>query len=350
MSSAKNINDFDPNTAGNKNLNIFGLPFSTEDAKIVLLPVTWDVTVSFNEGTCNGPKSIFDASYQVDLYDSFFGNFWKAGIAMTKPSNILAKGNKTLRKEAEKIIEFASQGKSIANSTEQKKRLKIINNECRLLALTVKKESLKYLNKNKFVGVIGGEHSVSLGLMQALSEKYSDFGVLQIDAHADLRNSFEGFEYSHASAMYNALKIPAIKKLVQVGIRDYCEEEADLIRKSKKRISTFYDQDLKNKLYQGITWDKICDEIIKSLPDNVYISFDIDGLDPKLCPNTGTPVPGGLEFEQVNYLFEKLCKSGKKIIGFDLCEVSPGKDEWDANVGARLLYKLSGLTAKSNKW
>jgi len=350
MSSAKNINDFDPNAAGNKNLNIFGLPFSTEGSKIVLLPVTWDVTVSFNEGTCNGPQAIFDASFQVDLYDGFFGNFWKVGIAMAKPSNILAKGNKTLRKEAEKIIEYASQGKSIENSTEQKKRLKTINNECSNLALTVKNESLKYLNKNKFVGVIGGEHSVSLGLMQALSEKYSDFGVLQIDAHADLRNSFEGFQYSHASAMYNALKISEIKKLVQVGIRDYCEEEVEFIQKSKKRISTFYDHDLKNKLYQGITWDKICDEIINSLPANVYISFDIDGLDPKLCPNTGTPVPGGLEFAQVNYLFEKISKSGKKIIGFDLCEVSPGKEDWDANVGARILYKLCGLTAKSNKW
>ena len=103
-------------------------------------------------------------------------------------------------------------------------------------------------------------------------------------------------------------------------------------------------------MFEGKKWDQLCKEIVDLLPNNIYVSFDIDGLDPKLCPNTGTPVPGGLEFDQVNYLFEKICESGKKIIGFDLCEVAPGKDNWDADVGARILYKLCGFSAKSNKW
>ena len=148
--------------------------------------------------------------------------------------------------------------------------------------------------------------------------------------------------------MNNALKIPQVKKLVQLGIRDYCIDENETIIQSKGRIKTFFDRDVKHRLYEGQTWTSICNEIIAELPDHVYISFDIDGLDPKLCPNTGTPVMGGLETDQVFYLFEKIVLAGKKIIGFDLCEVAPGENQWDANVGARVLYKLANIMAKSN--
>jgi agmatinase len=130
---------------------------------------------------------------------------------------------------------------------------------------------------------------------------------------------------------------------VQVGIRDYCLEERDVIFHSENRVKTFFDQALKEELYEGETWKKICKKIIKKLPQKVYISFDIDGLDPKLCPNTGTPVAGGFELSQIFYLFKLLFESGRQVIGFDLNEV--GNAEWDANVGARVLYKLSILQA-----
>ena len=173
-------------------------------------------------------------------------------------------------------------------------------------------------------------------------------GILQIDAHADLRNAYEGFTYSHASIMYNAIQLPSISSLTQVGIRDICDYEVSIIN-TNKDIYTFYDKQLHEGTYNGKTWDTQCDEIIKTLPENVYISFDIDGLDPKLCPNTGTPVPGGLEFEQAMYLIKKVVDSGRKIISFDLCEVSPHENdnEWNANVGARVLYRLSNLMIKS---
>jgi agmatinase len=204
------------------------------------------------------------------------------------------------------------------------------------------------LNQNKLVALLGGDHSTPLGLMQALSEKYSSFGILHIDAHADLREAYEGFEFSHASIMYNAIKLPQVTRLVQVGIRDYCVAENQLI-KSDARITTFFDREIKQSQFEGVTWSVTCDKIIEALPERVYLSFDIDGLDPKLCPHTGTPVPGGLEFEQSIYLIEKLVHSGRTIIGFDLNEVAPGNDEWDANVGARLLYRLSNLCLVSNK-
>jgi agmatinase len=149
--------------------------------------------------------------------------------------------------------------------------------------------------------------------------------------------------------MYNALdKIPAIEKLVQVGIRDYCEEELDYINNSNGRVKTYFDRDIKNRMFEGETWKQVVDEIVNQLPQHVFISFDIDGLDPKLCPHTGTPVQGGFESEQVFYLLKKVFDSGRKIIGFDLNEVGVSNNEWDENVGARVLYKLCNLLTASN--
>jgi agmatinase len=206
----------------------------------------------------------------------------------------------------------------------------------------------KYRSMGKMVALLGGDHSTPLGMIKALSEEYESFGVLQIDAHADLRKAYENFEYSHASISYNALKLPHISKLVQVGIRDYCQSEA-ILAKENNRIYTFYDKDIKEDLYEGKAWKVICDDIVEQLPDDVYITVDIDGFDPKLCPNTGTPVAGGFEMEQILYLMKQVVKSGKKIIGFDLVEVAPGPegDEWDGNVGARILYRMSNLYAAS---
>jgi agmatinase len=186
-------------------------------------------------------------------------------------------------------------------------------------------------------------------MMQAIAEKHGKFAILQIDAHADLRNAYEGFEFSHASIMYNALKIPQVDKLIQVGIRDYCEEELNLITASNGRVKTFFDRDIKYAMYVGDSWDRVCNRIVRELPQTIYLSFDIDGLDPKLCPHTGTPVAGGFEAEQVLFLLEKIVRSGRQIIAFDINEVSPGTEgeEWDANVAARLLYRIANMARLS---
>jgi agmatinase len=140
-----------------------------------------------------------------------------------------------------------------------------------------------------------------------------------------------------------------MSKLVQVGIRDISEREVELSAENN-RVSTFYDWQLKNESYNGKTWANQVEEIISELPENVYLSFDIDGLKPELCPNTGTPVAGGFELQEISYLFFKLVDSGKKIIGFDLNEVAPGNDgDWDANVGARALWQLVCATEKSRR-
>jgi agmatinase len=338
------LSTFDPNSVGLLSNNIFGLPFSQEDATLVLFPVPWEVTVSYRPGTARGPEQIFDAAMQVDLFDPDVKDGWKKGFYM-QPVNedIKAKGD-YLRWCAEQVLEAMTEGKTIATDELLNEKLEEINEGGLMLRDWVYEMTGNLLKEGKLVGLIGGDHSTPLGFIKALADKHPNFGILQIDAHADLRVAYEGFTYSHASIMYNVLKeIPQVGKLVQVGIRDYCNEELDIIEQSKGRVVTFFDKNIKEDQYEGKTWKAICTNIIDALPQEVYISFDIDGLDPKLCPNTGTPVPGGFEVEQIFYLLKMLHASGRKIIGFDLNEVSCGEqdeDTIDSITGARVLFKL----------
>jgi len=343
--------NFDPNSVGLKSNNIFGLPFTEAEAQLILLPVPWEVTVSYRAGTSRGPENIFDAAMQVDLYDPDVEDGWKKGFYMLPvDKNILTKSD-YLRQCAELILADMVNGGDIASNEQLKEKLVEINEGGKLLRDWVYEMTISQLKAGKKVGLIGGDHSTPLGFIKALSELHDDFGILQIDAHADLRIAYEGFTYSHASIMYNVLQeVPQVKKLVQVGIRDYCNEELDIIKQSNGRITTFFDKDIKASQYEGTTWQAICKSVIDALPKKVYISFDIDGLDPKLCPSTGTPVPGGFETEQVFYLFKMLHASGKEIIGFDLNEVSIGDhtgDCIDAIVGARVLFKLCNFMVAS---
>lgn len=347
MSKEKKIATFNPNDIGDSNGNIFGLPFNTQESSLVIIPVPWEVTVSYSSGTANGPQAIYDASFQVDLYDPAVKDAWKMGIAMMPVSKKIKSESNKLRKKAEQYISLYASGKSADKHTRMRAIQSEVNEACHKMNKWVKKQALSVLQNQQIPALLGGDHSTPLGLMQALADTHTSFGILQIDAHADLRIAYEGFEYSHASIMYNALQIPAVSSLTQVGIRDYCEDEKNMID-SDARIHTFFDRDIKFEQFEGKTWKDTCRKIITTLPEQIYLSIDIDGLDPKLCPHTGTPVPGGFEFEQVVYLIQEVLLAGKKIIGFDINEVSPGKDEWDANVGARLLYKVSNLCLLSN--
>jgi agmatinase len=336
--------EFDPNSVGLKSNNIFGLPFSEEQSQLILLPVPWEVTVSYRTGTARGPENVFNAAMQVDLYDPDVKDGWKKGFHMLPVDKNIRTKSDYLRQCVELIISHMVEGGDVSDNAQLSEKLVEINNGGKMLLDWVHDLTSSLLKKGKMVGLIGGDHSTPLGFIKALSEVHPDFGVLQIDAHADLRDAYEGFTYSHASIMYNVLHtIPQVSKLVQVGIRDYCDEELDIINESNGRVVTFFDRDIKTREYEGDTWKAICNDIIAALPQKVYISFDIDGLDPKLCPNTGTPVPGGFEAEQVFYLFRQLKASGRQLIGFDLNEVSSGNhsgDGIDAITGARVLYKL----------
>jgi agmatinase len=343
------LSHFDPNGASNPKNNIFGLPFSEEDARLVILPIPWEVTVSYSAGTARAAEHVFAASMQVDLFDSDSNDAWKQGFYMRQPDKKVLMKSDYLRKEAELYIDYTSKGEVLEKNSFMCKSLKEINEGSANLIKWVYEQTRSLLEKGKLVGLLGGDHSIPLGYFKAIAEKHGDFGILQIDAHCDLRKCYENFVYSHASIMYNALQeIPQLKRLVQIGVRDYCQEEWDYIRNSNYQVITYFDKDIKERTYEGQSWKQIADEIVSHLPEKVYVSFDIDGLDPKLCPHTGTPVHGGFEAEQVFYLIKKIIHSGRKFIGFDLDEIGVGETDWDANVGARVLWKLCNLLVASN--
>lgn len=338
MTIAGSLENFDPNQASVPG-TLWGLPFDVESAQLVILPVPWDVTVSYGAGAAKAPRAILRASAQVDLYDPMRPEAWKKGIAMAPvPGEIETLGT-SLRPLAAEVIESLSGNRAVDEAFVRR-----VNAGSETMVAWVKGEADTLLDAGKLVAVLGGDHSVPLGLMRALAGRHRDYGILHIDAHSDLRKAYEGFVHSHASIMQNALELDSVTRLVQVGVRDTCEEEMDAVAASGGRVRLFDYRMLSRRRFSGESWSSIVDEILAELPQEVYVSFDVDGLDPSLCPGTGTPVPGGLEFEEALFLVDRAVESGRDIIGFDLCEVSPGtspEEEWNANVGSRLLYRLS---------
>ena len=316
------VADFDPNAPGINNGCYFGLPFTPEEAQLVLLPVPWEVTASYGGGTASAPDAILDASMQVDLYDIHYPGGWERGIGTLEMDDTLQPRAARLRQEALRVMSHLEGGGSPESELMQR-RLRRINEASAELNDYVYGEAKRWLDAGKKVGVVGGDHSVPLGLIRAVAGRYP--GV-----------------------MYNALhEAPGVGALVQVGIRDFCDEELEVAR-ADERVVQFTDYELAAAQFEGETWRTVCDRIVAALPRQVYVSFDIDGLSPDNCPHTGTPVPGGLSFREAVYLLAAVVESGREIVGFDLCEVGPSRDgERDANVGARVLYKFCNLTHKS---
>ena len=307
-----------------------------KEASLILIPVPWEATVSFGEGTAKAPENIKLASHQLDLETYHYKKPYTAGISMLEVDKYVLKLSNKARKKVIKVINALECGESC------KKDLKYVNEVSKAINLDVYEAALKRIKKDKFVAIVGGDHSCPMGLIKALNDTQKEsFGILHIDAHHDLREAYEGFTYSHASIFYNVLnECENVSKLVQVGIRDYSKEEAQRMIDLKDRGACLYDTAMQSSLASGKSLEEVFAPYIEQLPQNVYISVDIDGLEPLNCPNTGTPVPGGLRYGELKHLIFMLVKSGRKIIGFDLCEV--GNSEWDLNVGARVLYNLCG--------
>ncbi|MBK7860708.1 MAG: agmatinase family protein [Archangiaceae bacterium] len=330
---------FDPNAAAAPDSGVYGLSTEPEDAAVVLIPVPFEATTSYGGGTADGPRTVLEASRQVDLFDVDTGKPYEAGIAMLDEDEEVRHWSDEGKALAAPIIEAGGGGDPAPiNALSQKMNDWVYGH------------AKAWFAQGKLVGVVGGDHSTPFGNIRACAEKYAGLGVLHLDAHADLREAYEGFVWSHASIMYNVVtKVPGVKTLVQVGIRDFSQGEYELIVGSKGRVQTFFDSQLARARDAGESWRDQADRIVKELPQHVYLSWDIDGLEPTLCPHTGTPVPGGLTFNQAVGLLDAVVRAGKQIVGLDLNEVAPGPDgdEWDGNVGARLLYKMIGYALKS---
>jgi agmatinase len=271
---------------------------SLRDALFVVVPVPYDLTSTYQPGSRRGPVAIIEASTNMELYDEELKKeTYLAGIHTTLPLTIDARGPKNM-----------------------------IN--------AVRKKIAKVSVQNKIPVMLGGEHSISLGAVQALKEKYPKLKVLQLDAHADLRESYQESPYSHASV---ARRISEICPLIQVGIRSMSKEESDFLPQSKVK-SYSADFALENK-----DW---CETICKDLSGDLFVTIDLDVFDPSIMPSTGTPEPGGLYWRNVLRLLELVSRSCK-IRGFDVVELAPISGIVAPDfMAAKLIYRLMGYITK----
>ncbi len=340
---------FDPGAAAAPDSGIFGLSDPPERATVHVLGVPFDATTSFRKGAAGGPLAVLRASRQVDLFDLLTGRPYEAGIWMAPIDPRVSAWNDEASRAAEPVIAAGGAGDD-PELRAAAQRVDAIQHE---LNRWVEEQANLALAEGKLVALVGGDHSVPFGSIQAHAERFPGLGLLHFDAHADLRPAFEGFTWSHASILRNVMeRIGDVSTLVQVGVRDLSEEESDFIRQTAGRIHELYDHEWADARHAGANLKSIVRRALAPLPEQVYVTFDVDGLDPALCPNTGTPVPGGLSWNEAMLWLEELALSGRRIVGLDLTEVSPepgresgaGRDE---NVGARLLYRLIGFALRS---
>ncbi len=260
-----------------------------EHAKVVLIPVTYDETSTWQKGADKGPEALLKAAENMELYD------------------------------IETDFEVYKEGIYLAETVEEKSSPETMVN-------TVHQTTKSYIKKNKFVTLIGGEHSISIGSIRAFNECFNNLTVLQIDAHADLRKEYEGTPFNHACAMYEANQTT---NLIQVGIRSMDVSEKLEMNEDK----VFFAHDLAMNEY----W---IDEVIEQLTNNVYITFDLDALDPSILPSTGTPEPGGLLYYETLELLKKVFEQ-KNVVGFDIVELCPNPTEKSSDfLAAKLYYKM----------
>lgn len=279
--------------------NFLGLPDKHADyatARFVVLPMPYDATTSFGSGARYGPRAVITASQQVELYDERLGReSYQAGVATHEPLEPDTSGPEATLKNV-----FAAAKRIVADG--------------------------------KFLFGLGGEHSLTAPLVRAVKARHRDVSVLQIDAHADLRDAYQGSPHSHACVMRRVhdMKVPAIG----VGIRNYSKDEARFIQQAGKPIFSAL------ACRESKTW---INSVLGALTDEVYVTIDIDGFDPAYAPATGTPEPGGLDWYQVTDLLAAVA-SRKRIVAADVVEVAPQPPNTVTEfLAAKLMYRLIGL-------
>jgi agmatinase len=276
----------------NTNKTYAGIPQeygNLSTSKIVIIPVPYDRTSTWQKGADKGPQAFLDASENMELYD------------------------------IETESEVYREGIFLADAITE-------NSSPEAMVEEVHQITKKYINRNKFVTAFGGEHSISIGTIRAFNERFDNLTVLHIDAHADLRKEYEGSKCNHACAVYEANQNT---NLVQVGIRSMDISE----KRTMNRDKVFFAQDM------AVSADWM-EDVVDILTENVFITFDLDALDPSIMPSTGTPEPGGLlYYETLEFL--KLVFDERNVVGFDMVELCPNKNEKSSDfLAAKLFYKM----------
>ena len=341
---------FNPNGAIPDNGNYFGIPLSPDEAALVLISAPWDVTTAVRVGSSYAPDAIIEASRRVDFFEPMAPYSWRKGIATASIDYTMQDTSHHLRADAVRVTKVHDDlGSSAFDHLVYERSLRRVNEASAIVNDNIYAQSKHWLDKGKIVGLVGGDHSVAYGHIRAVAERYGKIGVLHIDSKCNLRIAHQGFEYSHASVMYNVLRdIRAVDSLVAVGVRAFSPEEWERAQ-SDSRVKLFTGQSIWSRQFEGVTWSTIVDEIIAELPENVYISLDVDGLTVECSPNTGSLVAGGLRLPEVVYLMGRIVDSGRKIVGFDLTEVVPNmEDKIDAMIAARMLYNMCCMALKNH--
>lgn len=274
-----------------------------ESSKIVILPIPYEATTSYGKGTKKGPKAILKASAFVEFFDDETNRelCFEKGIATLAPLSF---------KKQSQEESFDKIGTAVA----------------------------QVLEDNKFLVCLGGEHSITYPIVRTYFQRFPQMSILQFDAHSDLRMSYENNPYSHASVMARVIDFFPAERLVQVGIRALCTEEASLIK--EMNIKTFFASKIRQNHY-GKDWIK---NVVKALGQQVYITFDVDFLDPSIMPSTGTPEPEGFTYTEATDIVREIVRSGRQIIGFDIVEFAPIKGLHHPDLTtARLVYKILNL-------
>lgn len=286
--------------------NFLGIRLDGVQPKFEIIQVPYDFTASYGKGAVNGPKAIIEASNFLELFDDELDSEpYKQGIKMGP------------------ILD--------CSDLEPEKMFNMVYDEAE-----------DVISRGMIPVLLGGEHSVSTGIIKAQSEAYDKVSILQFDAHGDLRESFEGYKESHASTMRRALEWADV---TQVGIRSFSKEEADFMEDydGEKRLTTFFATDLIDNV------DDCIDEIVGSLNDNVHITFDLDFFDPSIMPSTGTPEPGGFGWYDALRIIKAVSEK-KKIVGFDVVELSPVDNIKAPDfMAAKLVYKIMGYISEKMK-
>ncbi len=343
MSAPFDPSTFDPDAAAPEDSGLFGLPLDQPGAEVAVTGVPFDAPPSYRKGAARVPAAILQASRQIDLFDLVTGHPYERGIRMIADDPDFARWNSEASARTARVHDFEAQGDERERLVREADELGARVNE------RVYEHARAVLAAERLPVVVGGDHSTPFGAIRAAAERFPGLGVLHFDAHADLRVAFEGFEWSHASILHNVLAHTSVARLVQVGLRDVAGSEVSAIEESGGRIRAVFDHDWGRAKLEGRDLRALVRDALAHLPDTIWITFDVDGLDPTLCPRTGTPVPGGLGWHEAMLWLEETMRAGKRVVGCDLNEVSPGP-EWepgdgdttDAIVGARLLYRLIG--------
>jgi len=273
------------------------------DCSVVIIPIGYDGTASYKPGAKYGPNAIINSSVELENYDiEMKKDITETGIFTTPEISPLASDPKEMLLKIETTI-----------------------------------DNLKL--KNQITGIIGGDHSVTIGSVKSAIKRFPDLSILYLDAHADLRDTYMGTKWGHASV---ARRLKSICKVVQLGVRSISSEEVNFISKSKSENEIYYWDRTKNNLQEDI------DSALSQLSNQVYISIDLDVLDPSIMSAVGNPVPGGINWEEINSIFKQTAQH-HSIVGFDVTELSPNEGPESCSfTAAKLIYKLIGFATEKN--